>query len=96
MFKLSKMNCARMFKRPSRVKTFCGIYSPNFRYNDQRVDLRSDGSAVISIWTGNDWLPQSKPNWKLDGNTVTVGESEFKIEGSDLIDSRGNRWLHIR
>jgi hypothetical protein len=32
----------------------------------------------------------------MSGNIVTIGNSKFTIEGNDLIDSRGNRWLHIR
>jgi hypothetical protein len=71
-----------------------GIYYCQQAVVKNEVDLRSDSSAV--------WLNDSSgqkfgsAKWTTDGDTVTVGAARFKIEGSDLIDSRGNRWLHIR
>jgi hypothetical protein len=75
-----------------------GIYYCQQAINKNELDMRSDGSAV--------WLNDSSgqkfgtAKWTTDGDTVTVGTASrtdnFKIEGTDLIDSRGNRWLHIR
>jgi hypothetical protein len=71
-----------------------GIYYCQQAVVKNEVDLRSDGSAV--------WLNDSSgqkfgsAKWTTDGDTVTVGATQFRIEGSDFIDSRGNRWLHIR
>ncbi len=75
-----------------------GIYYCQQAININELDLRSDGSAV--------WLNDSSgqkfgtAKWTTDGDTVTVETASrtdnFKIEGTDLIDSRGNRWLHIR
>jgi len=75
-----------------------GIYYCQQAINKNELDMRSDGSAV--------WLNDSSgqkfgtAKWTTDGDTVNVGTASrtdnFKIEGTDLIDSRGNRWLHIR
>jgi hypothetical protein len=71
-----------------------GIYYCQQAINKNKLDMRSDGSAV--------WLNNSSgqkfgtTKWTTDGDTVTVGSSQFKIESSDLIDSRGNRWIHVR
>ena len=62
-------------------------------YKDE-LDLRSDGSAVWLNDSSGRKIEDSK--WTTDGDNITVGKTQFKIEGSDLIDSRGNRWLHIR
>jgi hypothetical protein len=62
-------------------------------YADE-LDLRSDGSAVLLNEASSQKVQASK--WTTDGDNITVGRMQFKIEGSDLIDSRGNRWLHIR
>jgi hypothetical protein len=62
-------------------------------YKDE-LDLRSDNSAVWLHDSSGQKLEDSK--WTTDGDNITVGKTKFKIEGSDLIDSRGNRWLHIR
>jgi hypothetical protein len=78
-----------------------GIYYCQQAIWENELDLRSDGSAVWLNDSSGQKLGTSK--WETDGDTVTVGGSQFtvggsqfKIEGSDLIDSRGNRWLHIR
>jgi hypothetical protein len=66
---------------------------------DGRLDLRSDGTAVLSRWTGSRWYALPKTRWKLDDNKVTVGTQAvkiFTIEQDDFIDSRGNRWIHTR
>ena len=56
------------------------------------VDLRSDGT---SIFYGSD------STWTLHGDTVYVlfqsGKSKtFKVEGQDLTDADGNRWMRQR
>ena len=71
-----------------------GIYYCQQAIVRNEIDLRSDGSMV--------WLNDSSgqkfgvSKWTTDGDTITIGNSQFKIESSDLIDSRGNRWIHIR
>jgi len=66
--------------------------------NPNQVDLRSDGTAVFFLDFGGTTgeSPRPKTNWEMNDDTVTVGTTKFKIEQGDLIDSRGNRWLHIR
>jgi hypothetical protein len=71
-----------------------GIYYCQQAINKNELDLRSDGSAVWLNGSSGQKFGTSK--WTTDGDAVTVGGAQFKIEGSDLIDSRGNRWLHIR
>ncbi len=71
-----------------------GIYYCQQANYQNELDMRSDGSAVWLNDSSGQKLGTSK--WTTDGDTVTVGRAQFKIEGSDLIDSRGNRWLHIR
>jgi predicted nucleic acid-binding Zn-ribbon protein len=71
-----------------------GIYycqQANYR---NEIDLRSDGSMGWLNDSSGQKLGASK--WTTDGDTITIDSSKFKIESSDLIDSRGNRWLHIR
>jgi hypothetical protein len=83
-----------------RVNSVCGIYNCEAKnVSDGRIDLRSDGTAALFVWTSSGWYPRNKTNWKLDGNSVNVGTQTiriFTIEQDDLIDSRGNRWIHIR
>lgn len=71
-----------------------GIYYCQQAINKNELDLRSDGSAVWLNDSSGQKFGSSK--WTTDGDTITVGGVIFKIEGSDLIDSRGDRWLHIR
>jgi DNA-directed RNA polymerase subunit RPC12/RpoP len=71
-----------------------GIYFCQQVNYKNELDLRSDSSAVWLNDSSGQKLGASK--WTTDGDTITVNESHFKIEGSDLIDSHGNRWLHIR
>jgi len=86
--------------KKDKVNAVLGIYNCEAAsVADGRMDLRSDGTAVSFSWTGSSWHPRPKTNWKLDGNTVTVGTQAIKIftiEQDDLIDSRGNRWVHVR
>ncbi len=87
-----------------KINAVCGIYFCENLHGRNQVDLRSDGTAVFFFETrsGEEPYRSSQPNWKLGENTVTVAPEKFgastifKIEQSDLIDSRGNRWLHIR
>jgi hypothetical protein len=71
-----------------------GIYYCQQAIGKNELDMRSDGSAVWLNDSSGQKFGTSK--WTTDGDTVTIGGLPFKIEGSDLIDSRGNRWLHIR
>lgn len=75
------------------VPALSGIYLRNGR--SIGMDLRSDGTAYNCFESGQ-IISNSKRQWKTDGDTVTVATSQFKIEGSDLIDAQGNRWLHLR
>lgn len=78
----------------------CGIYEwekPGSGI-DKRMDFRSDGTVVSCFLSGNSSIEFQKRSavWTLDEDKVEVGNSNFKIEGDDLIDSQGNRWLRIR
>jgi predicted component of type VI protein secretion system len=33
--------------------------------------------------------------WTVNDNIVTIGNSIFTIEGDDLTDSKGNRWVRM-
>jgi len=77
----------------------CGIYEFNKAGSGWlKIDLRSDGTAISSLvyWDGGQEINRKTIRWTLNGNKVLVGNSGFKIEGDDLIDSQGNRWLRIR
>ena len=77
----------------------CGIYECKKPGQGQlKMDLRSDGTAISSLiyWDGGQEINRKTTTWTLNGNEVQVGSSGFKIEGDDLIDSQGNRWLRIR
>jgi hypothetical protein len=71
-----------------------GIYYCQQVVSRNELDLRSDSSAVWINASSGQKLGTSK--WTSDGDSLTVGTVKFKIEGSDLLDSRANRWLHIR
>jgi hypothetical protein len=81
-----------------RFNSICGIYYcevENLSVN--QVDLRSDGTAVFFVRTSNAGeIPRPAKNWQLNGNVVTAANQNFTIEQDDLIDSRGNRWIHTR
>jgi predicted nucleic acid-binding Zn-ribbon protein len=75
-----------------------GIYYCQQAVGKNELDMRSDGSAV---WLNEGSNQNGWPaTWTTDGDTITVitgsRTENFKIEGADLIDARGNRWLHIR
>jgi len=66
-----------------------GVYSLDLGLNTVlTVDLRSDGSALDS---------GTPATWMLEGNKIYVDHDgkrwTYKIEGDDLLDSRGNRWI---
>ena len=86
--------------KADKAEAVLGIYNCQAgTVADGRLDLRSDGTAVFFSWTGSRWYPRSKTSWKLDDKKVTVGTQTIKIftiEQDDLIDSRGNRWIHTR
>lgn len=78
----------------------CGIYEwerPGSGI-DKRMDFRSDGTVISYLLSGTSSLEYQKRSdfWTLDQDKVQIGNSNFKIEGDDLIDSKGNRWLRIR
>lgn len=75
-----------------------GIYECKLPYNEeyQKIDLRSDGRGLFD--NGYSSGRGSPISWKkVAGNKIDVDRhGQFKLEGMDLIDDRGNRWLHIR
>ena len=84
--------------KADKTDAVCGIYYCDNAPNMNKLDLRSDGTAHFYYSNGME-IPstrQTKQGWTLDGQKVTVGAKTFTIEQTDLIDNRGNRWLHIR
>jgi len=86
--------------KTDKAEAVLGIYNCQAdNVAEGRLDLRSDSTAVFFSWTGSRWYPRPKTSWKLDENKITVGTQAvkiFTIEQDDLIDSRGNRWIHTR
>jgi len=75
----------------------CGIYECEKPGQGQlKMDLRSDGTAISSlIWDNGQEFNRKRTTWTLNEDKVQVGNSNFKIEGDDLIDSQGYRWLRV-
>ena len=77
-----------------------GIYrfeKPNVGMTE-KMDLRSDGTA--QTWYSNGYSSKQSGkknvNWSVNLDRVMIANSTFKVEGDDLIDIAGNRWLRIR
>jgi hypothetical protein len=74
-----------------------GLYEfkPAYSQRFQELDLRSDGSGIFDKGNGG---TVGHIQWKkLDDAQLNIDRvGRFKIENGDLIDERGNRWLHIR
>jgi len=74
-----------------------GLYefSPAYSQRYQELDLRSDGSGIFDKGNGG---AIGHIKWtRLDDAQLNIDRvGRFKIENGDLIDERGNRWLHIR
>ena len=70
-----------------------GVYALDLGFNTiLTVDLRSDGSGLFC---------GAASTWTLEGNTINLQvhdgrQRTYKIEGDDLIDERGDRWLRER
>jgi hypothetical protein len=81
-----------------KINAVCGIYRFSiFEGAGREYDLRSDGTAKAFKESTAGFVGSGRDiAWTMSGNIVTIGNSKFTIEGNDLIDSRGNRWLHIR
>ena len=85
------------------METAAGIYffNPQNRQS-QKLDLRSDGTAYLSKFSGQYEMRPKKFTWKLDDDSSHVlmenedSRMAFRIEGDDLIDSSENRWLRTR
>jgi len=83
----------------STVQAIAGLYEfkdPNVNNQGyQELDLRSDGSGTFDQGFGG--RPR-KLRWEKNGASAIIVQSfgDMKIENGDLIDHRGNRWLHIR
>lgn len=80
-----------------------GIYifrNPSAGQLPHKMDLRSNGSALLSQLYGSGKsemeLNRKTSSWSMNGSSVTVGGETFQIEGYDLIDAKGNRWLRVR
>jgi hypothetical protein len=90
------------------TKAASGIYEYDLPYNQGywQLDLRSDKTGIFyeKFMSGNDSKQPMNVNWKFstdnlkvgDNLNIKIGSAIYKIEGDDLIDSNGNRWLHIR
>lgn len=61
----------------------------------QIIDLRSDGTGQFDNGFGGSPI---KTYWqKITDKKISIDKhGVFKIENGDLIDQRGNRWLHVR
>lgn len=74
-----------------------GLYEwkPPYSSHYQELDLRSDGTGQFDNGQGS---RSSSANWLKNLNgSITIGrQGTFKVENGDLIDQRGNRWIHIR
>lgn len=70
--------------------------------NVNKMDFRSDGTVAFFVQSNRRENQRvADAGWKSDGNTVTMSrtilnQQNFTIKQDDLIDSRGNRWVHIR
>ncbi|HZF01568.1 MAG TPA: hypothetical protein VE344_06685 [Methylomirabilota bacterium] len=69
--------------------------------DEKEFDLRSDGTGVYSqFYQGHEFYAPKKIKWDVeqggDDFVIIADGNKFKIEGSDLIDSDDNRWLHLR
>lgn len=69
-----------------------GVARSGFALRFDKIDLRSDGSAMLTPRTGRS-LPG---NWTFQNNSILISDNTFIIEGDDLVDQQGIRWLHIR
>ena len=80
--------------KKDKADAIFGIYYCESVPGRNQVDLRSGGAAVFYYDGGRQQA--GKTTWKLDGDTILIGTQKFTVEQTDLIDYRGNRWLHIR
>lgn len=62
----------------------------------QKLDLRSNGSGIFSKLYGASEIQKKGINWSLKSSTLTTDDQKFQVEGDDLVDARGNRWLRVR
>ncbi len=77
--------------------TICGVYEFQESYMNaavSSVDIRSDYTALVAFHGG----PARRETWKMEGDKISVSGhlGTLSIEGDDLIDSKGNRWLRTR
>ena|ERR1700722_9326866 len=80
-----------------------GVYNCPDVQNYNQIDLRSDRTAAIYLQNqdGTEMLTHQNATWELDGSTVWIKKTsgamqKYTIEQDDLIDQRGNRWIHTR
>lgn len=72
------------------VNSIAGVYECDFGMGHSlRMDLRSDMSMYWS--QGGEKL-----QWKYEGGEVVLGNRRYKLEGVDLIDNEGRRWVRLR
>lgn len=87
------------------MQSVAGIYdlpnrSSNDEYSDTEIDLRSNGDCRERLQYRRNYTLNGI--WSLSGKTATVSwsasgpETKYQIEGEDLIDPKGNRWLRLR
>lgn len=83
----------------SDMTDVAGIYEHQSPYADsQRLEIRSDGTATLTELVPNSEMVVRKDSytWKTSGNGVWLGDIFLKVEGRDLIDSKGERWFRTR
>jgi hypothetical protein len=76
-----------------------GIYEHQSPYTDsQRLELRSDGTATLTevVPNSESIVRKDTYTWKTSGDGVWLGDIFLKVEGRDLIDSKGDRWFRTR
>jgi hypothetical protein len=82
---------------PDNLKAVCGIYRFSIYEGEGReYDLRSDGTAMAFTESLGGYVGSGRDaTWTVNDNIVTIGNSIFTIEGDDLTDSKGNRWVRM-
>jgi hypothetical protein len=83
-----------------KASSVYGVYYCAEIQNYNKFDLRSDGTVALYLGKqdGGEMITFQKATWELVGNTVWIkkaaGIQKFTVEQDDLIDAKGNRWIH--
>lgn len=86
-----------------KFASFFGVYNCPDVQNENQIDLRSDGTAIFYMQTqgGDERIWGKSGTWEMDGSNIWIKKGSgqpqrYASEQGDLIDRRGNRWLHVR